>query len=327
MGGMKPFLRAAALLLIGVSAGVALERSWTSSQPHPAPLPEPSLDAGHEAAKTRLRELTEREFAEYLELKGLRERYEKADELLGKVLLVLIADLGLRVSDKHAQAIREAARGNHRPARDNPETGRPHSLPPTPQTPATRPTEPPPQDARTAPLPPARPPEGHVPFDRLEARSRRNCERERPGWHILSESPSGDYRIGFDPALSSSQEQVAFIRSATDNPRSRAELAHCADMSAVSGKRVRFTALIKADSVRDRASLQVRAHDQNRSPIAREVARFRGTFDWKPLTVELDIPAAATTALYGIAFEGEGKAWIRHPSFQVLGLIPPTSGQ
>jgi hypothetical protein len=53
------------------------------------------LDDG---TKEKLRALSENDIAEYYRLKTLEERYKKADEILGKVMQIFLADLGLKLS-------------------------------------------------------------------------------------------------------------------------------------------------------------------------------------------------------------------------------------
>lgn len=48
-------------------------------------------------AKTNLISLSQNEYLEYTQIKDLKQKYEKADELLGKVMLLFLADVGFRV--------------------------------------------------------------------------------------------------------------------------------------------------------------------------------------------------------------------------------------
>lgn len=51
-----------------------------------------------EEVKNELISLTAKDFEEYQNLKGMEERYKKADEILGKIVTVFLADLGLKLS-------------------------------------------------------------------------------------------------------------------------------------------------------------------------------------------------------------------------------------
>lgn len=47
-------------------------------------------------AKSDLISLSQREYLEYAQIKDLKQKYEKADELLGKVMLLFLADVGFK---------------------------------------------------------------------------------------------------------------------------------------------------------------------------------------------------------------------------------------
>lgn len=61
-----------------------------------------SYNAGQieERVKNDLVALTRQDFEEYQNLKSLEERYKKADEILGKIVTVFLADLGLKLNFK-----------------------------------------------------------------------------------------------------------------------------------------------------------------------------------------------------------------------------------
>lgn len=48
------------------------------------------------SAKTDLISLSKKDYIEYTQIKDLKKKYEKADELLGKVMLLFLADVGFR---------------------------------------------------------------------------------------------------------------------------------------------------------------------------------------------------------------------------------------
>ncbi len=62
-------------------------------------------ESRYSQAKLKLLELADADIDDYLKLKKMEEKYAKADEILGKALLIFFADLGLRLSnDKMAFA-------------------------------------------------------------------------------------------------------------------------------------------------------------------------------------------------------------------------------
>lgn len=53
-------------------------------------------------AKTNLISISQNEYFEYTQIKDLKQKYEKADELLGKIMLLFLADVGFRVQKTSA---------------------------------------------------------------------------------------------------------------------------------------------------------------------------------------------------------------------------------
>lgn len=78
-----------------------------------------ALNSEHieEKIKTDLVELTKKDFEEYQNLKTLEDRYKKADEILGKIVTVFLADLGMRLNFKNTNvALLDASCGLPKPA-------------------------------------------------------------------------------------------------------------------------------------------------------------------------------------------------------------------
>lgn len=57
-----------------------------------------------DAIKEKFQQLTDQEIQEYYLLKNEQEKYRKADEILGKIVLLLLQDLGVRVSESTQKA-------------------------------------------------------------------------------------------------------------------------------------------------------------------------------------------------------------------------------
>jgi hypothetical protein len=91
----------AAILLVGIAVGYSLRGTPESSPQAPPP-----VHADQESADgRRLRDIQEKlarfstqDLEDYVRLKNLEEKYKKADELVGKMILILLADVGIRVS-------------------------------------------------------------------------------------------------------------------------------------------------------------------------------------------------------------------------------------
>jgi regulatory protein YycI of two-component signal transduction system YycFG len=53
---------------------------------------------------------TEKEFEQYLKLKDQKKRYQKADELFGKVMLLFLAELGLKIPEPKMRQLEDMAK-------------------------------------------------------------------------------------------------------------------------------------------------------------------------------------------------------------------------
>ena len=80
-------------------------------QQRPAPVAyEPGeADQKLESLKSKFVKLSEEDYAEYLQIKDQRARYQKADEILGKIILLFLADLGVRVSQDQMKFAKEGS--------------------------------------------------------------------------------------------------------------------------------------------------------------------------------------------------------------------------
>lgn len=59
--------------------------------------------------KEKVGVLAEVDYSEYVRLKESEEKFAKADEMLGKMMLIFLADLGLRLSEKNESVARQSA--------------------------------------------------------------------------------------------------------------------------------------------------------------------------------------------------------------------------
>lgn len=73
-----------------------------------------------EELQKQVKQFSESELDEYLKLNDQKKRYQKADELLGKVMLLFLANLGLNVSDEKKEKLEDMAQAIS--IGENPET-------------------------------------------------------------------------------------------------------------------------------------------------------------------------------------------------------------
>jgi hypothetical protein len=81
---------------LGLGAGVYLFRSAQDT-------------ISTQEAKQKLQALAETDLEDYYRLKTMEEKYLKADEILGKIMVIFLADMGLRVSQSAQTAAKQPA--------------------------------------------------------------------------------------------------------------------------------------------------------------------------------------------------------------------------
>lgn len=94
---MKNILVVALVAFISLFAGYSLR-----------PTAVPDADAGkYQELKAKLEKLGQVDIEEYLRLKDQKSRYEKADEIMGKILMLMLYDLGIRGTDQQLAKFKE----------------------------------------------------------------------------------------------------------------------------------------------------------------------------------------------------------------------------
>jgi hypothetical protein len=87
------------------------------------------------------------------------------------------------------------------------------------------------------------------------------------------------------------------------------------------GKRIRFSALIKAEGVDEGAGLWMRVDDKN-NPGASFDNMFdraiKGSSDWTPYSIVLDSSPDAQEISIGALLSGKGQIWVRDLQFDVV---------
>jgi hypothetical protein len=69
-----------------------------------------SVDAQkYHELQAKFEQLSQVDIEEYIQLKNQKEKYEKADEIFGKILTIFLYDLGIRASHKQLNAIKQSA--------------------------------------------------------------------------------------------------------------------------------------------------------------------------------------------------------------------------
>jgi hypothetical protein len=140
----------------------------------------------------------------------------------------------------------------------------------------------------------------------------RGCDQNTQGWYLGVGKPEQyDYIVSEDGESLEVKANVPTLGGAF-------EFVRCADAGAISGKRVRFTAKIKAEGVSQIAQIRLRGENTKRERIVYQDTQVIGTYDWKDFSVEADVAPDVTIFNYGLTFRSSGKLWISHPTFNII---------
>lgn len=96
------------------------------------------------------------------------------------------------------------------------------------------------------------------------------------------------------------------------------------------GQRIRFSALIKAESVEGWGGIWMRVDDVNKPSTAFDNMSQRpvkGTADWTPYAIVLDVSDNAAGIFFGTLMSGKGQLWITDLRFEVVGTDVPVTGR
>jgi len=134
------------------------------------------------------------------------------------------------------------------------------------------------------------------------------------GWFITGDDPADaeDYEIGVDPDLTY-KEKPCIIIKAKPSPAEFAGLAQQIKAEAYRGKRLCFSAALRAQDIECRAALWMRISGENGKLLAFDNMRERpvtGTTDWEQHAIVLDVAEEAEDIAFGVLLAMEGQVWM-----------------
>jgi hypothetical protein len=152
------------------------------------------------------------------------------------------------------------------------------------------------------------------------------------GWYMAGNKPSL-YESGVDAQAVLNGLPSAYMKSIQAVPEGFGTLMQNFDASQYVGQRVRFSALVKSDSVERWAGLWMRIDGDSKDPARKTLAfdnmmdrPIKGTTGWQNYDVVLDVPQGATGIFFGILMDGPGEVWLNSVSFVTVGTGVPTTG-
>ena len=147
------------------------------------------------------------------------------------------------------------------------------------------------------------------------------------GWFLAGNKPAS-YDSGIDTQSSYNGRASAYLKSKETHIEGFGTLMQSFGASHYLGKRVRFSAFVRAKDAQGWAGLWMRI-DKEATQLAfdnMENRAIKGTTDWQKYDVVLDVPKDATGIYFGILLSGTGEVWISNATFEVVGSDVPTSG-
>lgn len=147
------------------------------------------------------------------------------------------------------------------------------------------------------------------------------------GWH-LSGSNRVDYSISLDRAAPHSGVASALLASNVEAPTGFGTLMQQSRGEKLKGQRVRFTAHVKSEGVKEWAGLWMRVDGKDKTPLAFDNMQNRpikGDSAWAPYSIVLDVPNDASSIAFGVLLTGPGKVWLDSTTFETVADIEPTT--
>lgn len=150
------------------------------------------------------------------------------------------------------------------------------------------------------------------------------------GWYVAG-SQRMDYDTGIDNQTVYNGRPSAFLKSKKAGISGFGTLMQDFKADQYLGKRVRFSAFVKADTVADWAGLWMRV-DKGSDPIPLSFDNMKdrpikGTTGWQNYEVVLDVPQNATGIAFGILLGGTGSVWLNSAKIEIVpDSIPVTGG-
>jgi hypothetical protein len=168
-------------------------------------------------------------------------------------------------------------------------------------------------------------PPGSGVFDREEA-VMKHVFRIPKGWAVSGDAPDL-YELGLDPGVTYENRASVTIQSHPDATQFAA-LCQTIKAEAYRGKRLRFSAAVRAAEVDNCAALFMRVGGAGDKMLAFDNMlghQISGTSDWAQHAIVLDVAEEAETIVFGILLAQNGQVWMADVHLDVVGLDVPTT--
>lgn len=157
----------------------------------------------------------------------------------------------------------------------------------------------------------------------------KNNNPEIPHWFVTGTAPD-KYQAGIDQQIFHSGSRSAVLRSTSEDYDTGEYGTIMQQFSAreYSGKRLRFSGFVKAESVTGWAGLWMRLDSGLGETLKLDNMQNRpitGTAEWNLYSCVLDVPAEAAVINFGILLSGKGTVWLDNVAFQEVDDSVPTT--
>jgi hypothetical protein len=150
---------------------------------------------------------------------------------------------------------------------------------------------------------------------------------EAPGW-FKGGSHDRQYDMGRDAKVVLGGRASGFIRSNKPASEGFGTYMQMFEADEYRGKRVQFSAMVKAEAVADWAGLWMRIDDDKQRANAfdnMQGREIKGTSHWVRQSVVLDVAADAKAVAIGVLLNGKGSVWINDVRFEVVSSAVPVT--
>jgi len=148
------------------------------------------------------------------------------------------------------------------------------------------------------------------------------------GWHLAGSNPE-NYETGVDAEAKRNGFPIAYLKSKPSATEGFGTLMQSFSASKYAGQRIRLSASVKSDEVRDWAGLWMRV-DVNTKPFVIDNMQNRaikGSLDWREYQVVLDVPKDATAVAFGVLLSKSGMVWLNNVRFETVSTEVPVTAR
>lgn len=143
-----------------------------------------------------------------------------------------------------------------------------------------------------------------------------------PSWHLVGKDPD-KFLAGVDS--STDGHGAKFLRNKTSDPNAVGVLSQGIAAQRYLGQRVRFRARIRTQDLSNWGGLWMRVdgRDGKLAFYNSQDKPIKDTTGWQERSVVLDVPANASTIVFGVIGAGTGQIWMEPLEFDTVGRDVP----